>query len=147
MVSEGGIKKAAEWLLFLFGSGSLEFLQVVGGRLVNIVVEPVGVQEVGVGAPVDDGGLGVVVVGEIVGGDLWVNACGFVAQVFFLEGVAVVFGMAGDEDLSSAVGDDEVDAGLGGGGQDLQVGIALNVIAMDGGVAGVGGVEDVVKTA
>ena len=50
--------------------GMVQGSEVVGGGLVDVVVEPVGIDELTGGAPADDGGLVGVVVGEVVAGGL-----------------------------------------------------------------------------
>ena len=44
-----------------------DLADVVGRGLVDAIVQPVGIQQVSAGAPADDGGLGGVVIGKIIG--------------------------------------------------------------------------------
>ena len=57
---------------------------VKGRGLVDKVVEPVAVEQVGAGAPRDPGGLGIVVIRVVVPGDLNGLAQIFVPQVLLL---------------------------------------------------------------
>ena len=63
---------------------------IEGGRLVDKVVEPVAVEQIGAGAPRDPGRLGIVVIGVVVSGNLNRLAQIFVPQVLLLQGAGVV---------------------------------------------------------
>src|SRR6056297_1883990 len=86
--------------------------QVVGGGLVDIVIQPVGEQQVGVGPPARRRrGLGIVV-GKVVARDGDVQTLSHVATVLGGEGAGIVFQVAGNEDLSSPVSRNSADPRL-----------------------------------
>lgn len=116
-----------------------ELAQVVGRLLVDIVVEPVRVEQVGVGAPGDQGLLGGVVVGEVVARQGDGQALGLVALVLVLEGIGVVLRVPGDKDVLAVAGGGQVHPGLRGDGQDLQVRHGGDVLGAHLGMAGMGG--------
>ena len=72
--------------------------------MVDIVVEPVGVDQLAGGAPPDNGGLVGVVVGEVVPGHLDVQPPVHVPPVFLGQGVSVVFQVAQEEELAAVLG-------------------------------------------
>ena len=90
--------------MILFLVGGFEGLQVVGGGLVDVVVQPVGVDELAGRAPANDGLLGGVVVGEVVLGDLDLQSLVHIPLVLQGQGVAVVFQVAQEEELTTALG-------------------------------------------
>ena len=95
--------------------------------------------------PADDGGLGIIVIGVIIYRNMNGKSLVFVPEVFLFQGVRVVFGVAGDEDLASLLVHDSVDPRFRGGGQDFQPRHLLNVLPVNGGVAGMGNPEFIIK--
>ena len=122
----------------LFSYPSLNILHVVGCGLVDVVIQPVGIEQIRAGSPADDGLLCGIVVGEIVSGGLDGQSRVLVAQVFLLERVRVVFRVTRDKYLSAAFGHAGKHARLGGACQDADLGHLFNVLAVAGGVARMG---------
>ena len=125
--------------------GMVQGSEVVGGGLVDVVVEPVGIDELTGGAPADDGGLVGVVVGEVVAGGLDVQAALHVPPVFPGQGVPVIFQVAQEEELAAVLRLYGEDAHFLRHGQDFQAGDLADVFLQHFCVAGVGGVEAVVE--
>ena len=118
---------------------------IVGGGLVDEVIQPVGVQQVGAGAPGHRRLAAGVIAGEVVLGDPDVRSGGQVPYVLIPQGVPVILRVAHEEDLPALVGLDGVDPGLRGGGKYLQLRDCLDVLPQHCGVPGVGHPELVVK--
>lgn len=100
----------------------VEGIQIVGGGLVDIVVEPVGVDQLAGGAPPDDGRLGGVITREIVQGDMNVLSLLYIPLVFQGQGVPVIFQMAQEEELPAVLGFYSKNTGFLRDCQDFQVG-------------------------
>ena len=86
-----------------------------------------------------------VIAGEIVFRHFDGFALSEVAKILVFEGVGVVFAMARDEDLSTLLICDGVNACLIGGGKDPEPGHSLDILAKDGGVTGMGCHKLIVK--
>ena len=113
-------------------------INVVGCRLIYEIVEPVGEKEICVGAPGYLGCALCVITGEIVPRHFDGLTLSEVTKILVFEGVGVVFAMARDEDLSTLLICDGVNACLIGGGKDSEPGHSLDILAKDGGVTGMG---------
>lgn len=113
--------------------------------MVDIVVEPVGVDQLAGGAPPDNGGLVGVVVGEVVPGHLDVQPTVHVPPVFLGQGVSVVFQVAQEKELAAVLGFYSEHPGLLRHGQDFQTGDLADVLLQHFRVPGVGGIEPVVN--
>ena len=131
----------------LLRRGVVQSVQVVGGVLVDVVVQPVGIEQVGVGPPAKDRRLGRVVAGVVVFRGRDGQPPGHVPAVFGVQGQLVVLGVPGDEDLPAVLGAQQVGARLIAGGQDAQGRAPGDVLRAHAGVAAVGGVEHLVKAA
>ena len=125
----------------------LDRVDVVRGGLVDKVVEPVHVQEIGVGSPGDDRLLRRIVIREVVLGDIGVDALLQIAEILVFQRVRVVLGVAGDEDLPPAFRGRGVEPGPLGHGEDLELVAGHHVLQRDRGVAGVGNHKALVKAA
>ena len=81
--------------------GLLDFflLPVVGSDLVDVVVEPVGEEQTGMGPPAYHRISGGVIVREIVFWDCCVQALCAVPLIFILQGKWIVLQVSGDKDL------------------------------------------------
>ena len=71
----------------------------------------------------------------------------FIPQVFFLQRAGVVFAVAHDEDLLAVFGNHGIDACLLRGSQNLQLVAGFDILPKNGGMAAVGGHENIVKAA
>lgn len=118
---------------------------VVGRGLVDIVIEPVGIEELAGAAPAHHGGLGGVVVGEIVRGHGDGQSLLHIPQVFPGQRVGVVFRVPHHKKLPGILCFHGKDAGLRGVGDQLETGGGQNIAAAHLGIAGVGGIKAVVK--
>ena len=119
--------------------------QIVGRSLIDVVIEPVGIEELGGGAPAHQRGLGGIVVGEVVVGDVDVDALVHIPEVLVGQGVGVVLGVAGDEEAAVVLALHGKDPRLLGDGQQLQLGDRQHVLQLVLGVPGVGDIEHIVK--
>ena len=124
-----------------------DILHIVRRRLVHVVIQPIGIEQIRAGSPPHDRLAGGVIVGEIVGGRLDGQSCVLVAEVLILQGVRVVLGVTHDEDLLAAGGHGAEHACLLRAGQDADLLHGLDILPLGGGVAGVGDVEHVVVAA
>ena len=118
---------------------------VVGSSLVDIVVQPVGIEELAGGAPANHRVGHGVVAGEVVGGNGDVQPLVPVAPILLGQGVGVVLGMAQDKELAAVLGLDGENTGLPGSGQKLQAPGGQDVLGVNLGVAGVRSKEIVVE--
>lgn len=75
-------------------------VQIIRGILVDVVVQPVGVQQVAVGAPAEQRVAGGVVGGVVVAGHVDGLARLDVPLVLGVQGVLVVLGVADDEEIN-----------------------------------------------
>ena len=91
-------------------------IYIIRCRLIYKIIEPVGVQQVGAGAPGHRRLAAGVIAGEVVLGDPDVRSGGQVPYVLIPQGVPVILRVAHEEDLPALVGLDGVDPGLRGGG-------------------------------
>src|SRR5699024_159377 len=92
-VSPGTISRASKSLLTPLAPADGH--DVIGRGLVDDIVEPVGVEQVGMAAPAHHGRLGIVVIGEVVLGHVDGQSRVLVPQVLQLEGLGVILGVAG----------------------------------------------------
>ncbi len=115
--------------------------------LVDVVVDPVAVEELGGRAPLEIRLVLRIVLGEVVGGELRVKAGCLIPLVLIPERVAVVLAVAEDKDLSSAPRGAQKHARLLRLREDLQVLTCMDLLRGHFRVAGVGDVEVVVKAA
>ena len=90
----------------------LNLLDNVGGGLVNEIVKPVCKEKSCVTAPGGEGLFRIIVTGEIVLGNLWIDAKIFIARVLLVESIGVVLGVTREEDLSSLSSGDGIHACL-----------------------------------
>ena len=109
----------------------VEFVEDVRRLLVDVVVEPVGKEQVRDAAPAHDGLLRRIVIGIVVLRDLRMHTSLLVAVVLLLERQRVVLCMARDEELALLEVGDGVDAGIPLGlRQDCELRHLLDVLAV-----------------
>ena len=116
------------------GEDRLDCIEVVGCRLIDEIVQPVLIEQIGVAAPGDARRLRVVVIREVILRHVDRQTRSFVAQIFLLQRPGVVFRVAGNEDLPPALGRERVDARLWRGCQNFQFAARLHFLAADRGV-------------
>jgi hypothetical protein len=109
---------------------------IIRSQLIYIVVQPVGVQQVGMTTPTHKRGLRRVVARKIVGGDMNGQTLTDVAVVFTFQGKRIVFRMTGNESVPPIFRSDNVDASLVRFSQDEQVTDALDKTPMSPAVTG-----------
>ena len=105
--------------------------------MVYIVIQPVGVEQLGGRAPADQGGLLGVVVGEVVVGDVDVDALVHIPEILVGQGLWVVLRVAGDEETAVVRTLDGEYARLLRDGQQFKLRDLLDVLQPVFGVAGV----------
>ena len=128
--------------MLLAGAG-----QVVGRGLVDVVVEPVGVEQLSLAAP-DVARLGRgVVIREVMRRNLGAEPALHVALVLQAQRVGIVLGMAKDKEATAVGRLDDVQANLVRHGHNLKLRLGLHVLAAHIGVARMHGIETVVKAA
>ena len=115
--------------------------------MVHVVVQPVRVQKLGVRAPSGVRRLRGVVVREVVARQRHVEALRDVALVLGHERFGVVFRVAEHEEVAAVGALRDVDAGLARHGDELEVGMRLDIGRMHLGVARVRRFERVVEPA
>ena len=107
----------------------------VGSRLIDIVVEPIAEEEVGMSAPADYGSASGVVIWEIAFGDTDGETLVDVAEILILESVAVILRMPHDEDLTAVRRRDEIWSGDRRIDQEFEIRVGINVLAAGSSVA------------
>ena len=120
---------------------------VVRRGLIDIVIQPVGVEQLPGAAPAYHRDLVGIVAGEVVGGYRNVQPLVDVPPVFLGQGVRIVFWMPHHKELTAVLGLDGVYPGVGGDCDQLQTGSVADILLPHLGVAGMGGVEYVVEAA
>ena len=133
--------------MLCWAHGSVHFGDVVRSGLVDVVIEPVGIEQLAGAPPADDGRTGRVVVGEIVVGDVDGKALFLVPEILSGEGIRIILRVAGDEELAGILALYGKDPGVPGDGEELQAGGGPDVALVDLGIPGVGRLEDVVEAA
>ena len=126
--------------------GSVDFGDVVGGSLIHVVIEPVGVKQLACAPPADNGRPGGVIVGKIVIGHMDGQPFVPIPEVFFGQRVRIVLGVPGDEELAGVLALHGENTGISGNGEQLQAGGRPDVALVDLGVPGMRGLEDVVES-
>ena len=103
--------------------------------MVNVVIDPVGIEKVGMRFPGDQNIVAGVVVPKIVQGDLGVQALGEIAFIFFLQGVRIIFPVTKHENLPSVHRLNQINASLVRFRQQAQAVILADIGRMYLGVA------------
>ena len=92
----------------MVGASVLQLRQIVRSVEINDVVEPIVVKHIGVGTPQELRLLCGVVIGEVVAGNIGVDAFGYVTHVFLHQCVTAVFRVTRNEDVTAVlVGNDK----------------------------------------
>ena len=125
----------------------MNLLQIVGGLLIDVVVEPVGEQQVAVAAPGDARGQGRVVVRVVVLGLVDGQAFLEVAAVFRVQRHGRILRVPRDEYLTPSASHHHAHAAPRAFGDESQFRVGKDVLATEFGVAAVRHVELVVETA
>jgi hypothetical protein len=124
-----------------------DLIEVIGRRLVDVVVDPVAVKVIAVRPPLQKRALGGIVVREIVERNIDVQTLADVTVILIAQGVAVILRMAHDKEASAVTGHAEQYARLGGFRQDLEILAGVDGLCGDLCIAAVGNQEIVVETA
>lgn len=82
----------------------IDLFNIVRRGLIYEVVEPVGIKQICAATPTYDRLFGIVIVREIVLGNIYLEPSLLIAQILALERIGIVFGMSRDKDLSALVG-------------------------------------------
>lgn len=118
---------------------SLDFLidlfPIVRCGLVNKIVEPVGIEQICTASPGYDGFKSIVVVREVIYGDLDGKSGVLIAEIFGFESTRIIFGMTRDEYLSASIGSAGIKSCHGRSRKYLQFGASLHVLNSHSGVA------------
>ena len=118
---------------------------VIRRCLINEVVQPVGKQQIGMASPAHHRLLGIVVIAEIVLGKIDGQAQVLIPEILVFQGILVVFGMAGNEDLPALPAGNGIHPRLRGRCQDPQAVYLLYILPPHRGMAGMGDPEPIVK--
>ena len=117
----------------------------IGSGLVDTVVEPVCVEQMGAASPVDPGLPGGIVLRKVVCRHINGDSQRHIPVILLFEGIPVVFRMAHEEHLGGVGILHRIDPRLRGGCQDFKPGNRLNVLPQHGGIPGMGHPELIVK--
>ena len=79
-------------------------MKIVRSHLIYEIVQPVGEDEVCVGAPAVRSGTGRIIIGEVVDGECDVKSLIHVAPILVCEGVGIVFKVSRNEEAAVAAG-------------------------------------------
>ena len=123
-----------------------EGVQIIGGFLIDIVVQPVGKKEIGVAPPPDHRLPGGVVPGIVVGRHGDGQPLVPVPPVFVRQGVAVILRVSGDEYLPSAFRHGCIDSSLVREREDFQLRLAQHCLSVTLCIPGMRNIEDIIKT-
>ena len=85
---------------------------IVRSLLIDVVVEPVGEEEVGMGAPGDNGSESRIVGAIVVAGNVYGKPLGEITAVLVVKSQGRIFGVASDEELTTSACHDDTDARL-----------------------------------
>ena len=127
--------------------GTVETALVIGSVLIDVIVQPVLIQQVGMGTPAEEGRLLRVVVGIVILGHCNGQALAHIPLVLGIQRVLIVLRVAGDKDLAAIFGAHEERACLVALGQDAEGAAVEHIFPADAGMAAVGGVEHLIKAA
>ena len=126
---------------------ALHLSQIIGGVLVDVVVQPVFIQQMGVRAPAEERRLAGVIVGVVVFGHCNGQALGNIPLILRIQRVFVVLRVADDKDLTAVLGAHQERPCLIALGKDAQRTAVVDILPAHGGVAAVGGIEHLIKAA
>lgn len=129
---------------FLFFPGQLQ--QVIGRFLIDHI-DPIGVKQVSIAAPLEAGLLTAVIVGIVKFRLLRVKALVFVTDEFILQGISVIFKMAHDKDMAHVARTADVDAVFGAAAQHFKARVSVDLIVIDTGITRLGNEVAVIKAA
>ena len=77
------------------------FSHIIGRRLIYVVIEPVRIQELPGGTPINDRRVFRVIIRKIVGRYGRIHAFTQISEIFLCQSVGVIFGMAGNEEMAA----------------------------------------------
>lgn len=77
-----------------------DLCNVVGRRLIDVIIEPIGVKELRGGAPANNWGLAGVIVGKIVLGNVDWQPPAYIPKIFLRQSVRIVFRMSGNKEAA-----------------------------------------------
>ena len=123
----------------------LNLSNIVRCCLIDVVIQPVGVKQLAGGAPVDDGGLGGVVVGEIVLRRTDGQTLVHIPEILPGQGVRVILRVPGDEKPAVVLALHGEYPGLLRHGQQLQLRNFTDILLPVLGVPGVWDIKNIVK--
>ena len=118
---------------------------IVRCGLIHKIVEPVGIKKICTASPGYDGIEGIVIVREIVYGDLDGETRVLIAEILCFEGTRIIFRMTRDKYLSATVGRAGIESRNGRCGKYLQLWASLNILDAHGGVTRMRNEKFVVK--
>lgn len=120
-------------------------LNIIRRLLVNVVVDPVAIEEIGMGTPGDEGFLVRVVVIIIVLWQIDIITLAHVTLVLLVEGVRRILQVTGDEELTAATSHHDADTALRRLGEDIQARHLLDVLTAHLGMAALRHIEDIIE--
>ena len=80
---------------------------IIRRRLVHVIIEPVGIQQLPGGAPIDDRRVLRVIIREIVGRNRRIHSLIQVSEIFLRQRICIVFRVAGNEEMA-AISDNRI---------------------------------------
>lgn len=96
--------------------------------LVNIIIEPIGIKQIGMAAPGERGQCGGIVSRKVILRHLGMQTLIDIPKIFIGQSIAVVFRVPSDKELTAALICYNGNAGGPGGGQNNQILMFLNIL-------------------
>ena len=130
-----------------FSFSLCDITNVIGSCLIYEIVKPVREKQVCMRTPGNSRSLFCIIVRKIVLWDLYRLPLSKIAQILVFEGIGIVLAMSGDKYLTAVLIRYGIDARLIGGGKYLKSAYRLDILAQDGGMAGMRCHKLIVKAA
>ena len=108
----------------------LNVADIVRRGLIHVIVQPVGIEQLGSGAPAYQGRLCGLVVGEVVVRNIDVDALVYIPEVLIGQGVGIVFGVSGNKEAAVILALYCKDASLLRDSQQLQFRDSQNILQL-----------------
>ena len=128
-------------------SNLFKLVEIKRRLLIYIIIQPVCNKEMCVAAPCERRGFRMIIVRKVVIGNLWIDALINVAEIFFGECVAIIFGVTCHKELSAALFSNDMKTGKIGNRERDQFVVLLDIVQENFRVTGMRGILVIVEAA